>query len=142
MHTKLMDSVYFSSDTTLIVNLFMPSVLNWTQRGITVTQTTSYPVSDTTTLQVTGNVSGTWTSAGCRSHRATPGDLREQQDAPDIEHAASSSVHFSLIAMQISEIVLHAAVTHRGGHHARRDRRWTSPSMSVRSQLCCVCRAR
>lgn len=61
MHTKLMDSVYFSSDTTLIVNLFMPSVLNWTQRGITVTQTTSYPVSDTTTLQVTGNVSGTWT---------------------------------------------------------------------------------
>lgn len=60
MHTKLMDSVYFSSDTTLIVNLFVPSVLNWSQRGITVTQTTSYPVSDTTTLQVTGNVSGTW----------------------------------------------------------------------------------
>ncbi|PNG96957.1 glycoside hydrolase family 127 protein [Streptomyces malaysiensis] len=60
MHTKLMDSIYFSSDTTLIVNLFMPSVLNWTQRGITVTQTTSYPVSDTTTLQVTGAVSGSW----------------------------------------------------------------------------------
>ncbi|MEV0175913.1 beta-L-arabinofuranosidase domain-containing protein [Streptomyces sp. NPDC050803] len=60
MHTRLMDSIYFSSDTTLIVNLFVPSVLNWSQRGITVTQTTSYPVSDTTTLQVTGNVSGTW----------------------------------------------------------------------------------
>jgi hypothetical protein len=42
------------------VNMFLPSVLNWSQRGITVTQTTSYPVSDTTTLQVTGNVSGTW----------------------------------------------------------------------------------
>ena len=55
-----MDSIYFYNDTTLTVNLFMPSVLNWTQRGITVTQTTSYPVSDTTTLQVTGNVSGTW----------------------------------------------------------------------------------
>lgn len=60
MHTRLMDSVYFHSDTTLIVNLFVPSVLTWSQRGITVTQTTSYPVSDTTTLQVTGNVSGTW----------------------------------------------------------------------------------
>ncbi len=60
MHTKLMDSVYFRTDNTLIVNLFVPSVLNWSERGITVTQTTSYPVSDTTTLQVTGNVTGTW----------------------------------------------------------------------------------
>jgi hypothetical protein len=60
VHTSLMDSVYFYADTTLIVNMFVPSVLNWSQRGITVTQTTSYPVSDTTNLQVTGNVSGTW----------------------------------------------------------------------------------
>ncbi|MGC9671369.1 beta-L-arabinofuranosidase domain-containing protein [Planosporangium sp. 12N6] len=58
--TKLADSVYFYTDTTLIVNLFLPSVLNWTQRGITVTQTTSYPASDTTTLTVTGSVGGTW----------------------------------------------------------------------------------
>ncbi len=60
MHTRLMDSVYFRSDNTLIVNLFVPSVLDWSERGITVTQTTSYPVSDTTTLRVTGNVGGTW----------------------------------------------------------------------------------
>ncbi|WP_327045430.1 glycoside hydrolase family 127 protein [Microbispora sp. NBC_01189] len=58
--TKLADSIYFFTGTTLIVNLFAPSTLNWTQRGITVTQTTSYPASDTTTLQVTGNVSGSW----------------------------------------------------------------------------------
>ena len=44
INTKLMDSIYFYNGTTLTVNLFMPSVLNWTQRGITVTQTTSYPV--------------------------------------------------------------------------------------------------
>jgi DUF1680 family protein len=60
MHTRLMDSIYFHSDDTLIVNMFVPSVLNWSERGITVTQTTSYPVSDTTTLQVTGSVGGTW----------------------------------------------------------------------------------
>ncbi|MEV6863403.1 beta-L-arabinofuranosidase domain-containing protein [Streptosporangium subroseum] len=60
VNTKLMDSIYFYADTTLYVNLFQPSTLNWTQRGITVTQTTSYPVNDTVTLQVTGNVSGTW----------------------------------------------------------------------------------
>ncbi|MEO3811980.1 beta-L-arabinofuranosidase domain-containing protein [Sphaerisporangium sp. B11E5] len=59
-HTKLADSIYFSRDSTLTVNLFAPSVLNWTQRGITVTQTTAYPVSDTTTLQVTGNAGGSW----------------------------------------------------------------------------------
>ncbi|OXM65881.1 hypothetical protein CF165_21080 [Amycolatopsis vastitatis] len=58
--TKLADSIYFYAGTTLIVNLYLPSVLTWTQRGITVTQTTSYPASDTTTLTVTGNASGTW----------------------------------------------------------------------------------
>ncbi|MFV2119858.1 beta-L-arabinofuranosidase domain-containing protein [Streptomyces sp. Act-28] len=61
MHTRLMDSVYFHSGSTLTVNLFVPSVLHWTQRGIKVTQTTSFPVGDTTTLRVTGNVRGSWT---------------------------------------------------------------------------------
>ncbi|MET7452144.1 beta-L-arabinofuranosidase domain-containing protein [Streptomyces sp. NPDC005574] len=60
-HTRLMDSIYFHRDNTLTVNLFVPSVLNWAERGITVTQTTAYPVSDTTTLKVTGSVGGTWT---------------------------------------------------------------------------------
>ena len=59
--TKLMDSIYFFNGTTLTVNLFFPSVLDWSQRGITVTQTTTFPVGDTTTLAVTGNVSGSWT---------------------------------------------------------------------------------
>ncbi|WP_307848844.1 beta-L-arabinofuranosidase domain-containing protein [Microbispora oryzae] len=60
VNTGLMDSIYFYNGTTLTVNLFAPSVLNWTQRGITVSQTTSYPVSDTTTLQVTGDAGGSW----------------------------------------------------------------------------------
>ncbi|MDW8804303.1 glycoside hydrolase family 127 protein [Streptomyces scabiei] len=60
MHTRLMDSVYYRSDTTLIVNMFVPSVLTWSERGITVTQTTAYPADDTTTLRVTGSVGGTW----------------------------------------------------------------------------------
>ncbi|MDT0318834.1 beta-L-arabinofuranosidase domain-containing protein [Streptomyces millisiae] len=65
MHTRLMDSIYFhgfgGDTTTLTVNLFVPSVLDWSQRGITVTQTTTYPVGDTTSLRVTGDVGGTWT---------------------------------------------------------------------------------
>jgi DUF1680 family protein len=59
-NTKLMDSIYFYSGTTLTVNLFTPSVLTWAERGITVTQTTSYPVSDTTTLTLAGTMSGSW----------------------------------------------------------------------------------
>ncbi|WP_320783479.1 beta-L-arabinofuranosidase domain-containing protein [Streptomyces sp. CRN 30] len=59
-HTRLMDSIYFHNGTTLTVNLFVPSVLTWSQRGITLTQTTSFPTSDTTTLTVTGNAAGTW----------------------------------------------------------------------------------
>ncbi|MEU0548311.1 beta-L-arabinofuranosidase domain-containing protein [Micromonospora sp. NPDC005979] len=60
INTKLMDSVYFYSGTTLTVNLFVPSELNWSQRGITVTQNTTYPVSDTSTLTLSGTMSGSW----------------------------------------------------------------------------------
>jgi uncharacterized protein len=60
VNTKLADSIYFYNDTTLTVNLYAPSVLNWTQRGITVTQTTSYPASDTVTLTLAGSMTGSW----------------------------------------------------------------------------------
>jgi DUF1680 family protein len=59
-NTKLMDSVYFHNGTTLTVNLFVPSVLTWSQRGITVTQSTGYPVTDSSTLTLSGTMSGSW----------------------------------------------------------------------------------
>jgi uncharacterized protein len=59
VNTALMNSIYFHNGDVVTVNLFVPSVLTWSQRGITLTQTTSYPVSDTTTLTVGG--SGTFT---------------------------------------------------------------------------------
>jgi DUF1680 family protein len=57
-NTKFMDSIYFHDDSTLFVNLFIPSVLTWSQRSVTVTQDTTFPTSDTTILRVTG--SGNW----------------------------------------------------------------------------------
>ncbi|MGY4744369.1 glycoside hydrolase family 127 protein [Streptomyces sp. ATMOS53] len=58
-HTKFQDSVYFRSadDSALYVNLYIPSTLHWTQRGLTITQTTAYPTdpSGTSTLTVTGS---------------------------------------------------------------------------------------
>ena len=59
-NTKLMDSIYFFNGTTLTVNLFTPSVLTLADRGITVTQSTAYPASDTTTLTLSGTMTGSW----------------------------------------------------------------------------------
>jgi DUF1680 family protein len=57
-NTKLMDSIYFYDSLGLFVNLFTPSILRWSQRNITVTQVTTFPVGDTTTIKLTG--SGSW----------------------------------------------------------------------------------
>ncbi|KAL2880384.1 hypothetical protein SGCOL_004101 [Colletotrichum sp. CLE4] len=57
-NTKLMDSIYFYDNYALYINLFIPSVLTWTQRSVTVTQTTDFPRGETTTLKVTG--AGKW----------------------------------------------------------------------------------
>jgi DUF1680 family protein len=54
-HTKFADSIYFHNGETLWVNLFIPSVLTWPGRGITVRQETSYPAATTTRLTVTGS---------------------------------------------------------------------------------------
>jgi DUF1680 family protein len=57
-NTKLMDSVYFYDNSALYVNLFTPSTLDWKQRSVKVVQTTTFPMTDTTTLTVTGT--GNW----------------------------------------------------------------------------------
>jgi DUF1680 family protein len=58
-NTKLMDSIYFYNDSTLFINLFMSSVLKWPEMGITLKQYSSYPVGDTSKLEVSGK--GDWT---------------------------------------------------------------------------------
>ncbi|WAO96839.1 Hypothetical protein NCS54_01452700 [Fusarium falciforme] len=51
-NTKLMDSIYFHDDETLYINLFTPSQLDWSDRKISITQSTDFPERDTTTLKV------------------------------------------------------------------------------------------
>ena len=55
-HTKLQDSIYFRSadNRTLYVNLFVPSKLIWSDRGVTLTQQTEFPHDDTTKLMLSG----------------------------------------------------------------------------------------
>ena len=52
-HTKYNESIYFHNDSELYVNLFIPSRLNWQDKGLTVEQKTSYPRSNTTELRFT-----------------------------------------------------------------------------------------
>jgi hypothetical protein len=56
-HTKYQDSVYFRSadGTTLYVNLYIPSLLNWDEEGFTIRQETRYPLEGASTLTVDGS---------------------------------------------------------------------------------------
>jgi uncharacterized protein len=55
-NTKLQNSIYFRSadNKALFVNLYVPSILNWAERNVTITQTTAYPNEDFTRLTVKG----------------------------------------------------------------------------------------
>ncbi|KAI1859452.1 hypothetical protein JX265_010455 [Neoarthrinium moseri] len=59
-NSKLADSIYGYDSSGLYVHMFAPSVLKWTAKGVTVTQSTTFPASDTTTLAISGT-SGSWT---------------------------------------------------------------------------------
>jgi uncharacterized protein len=55
--TKLQNSIYFKSkdNKALYVNLYVPSTLQWTERKVTVVQTTDFPNEDRTHLTIKGN---------------------------------------------------------------------------------------
>ena len=70
-NTKHMDSIYFYDSSDIYVNLFHSSTVNWAAKNIQLTQTTTYPIVNSTSIKVTG--SGTfalkiripsWTTSG------------------------------------------------------------------------------
>jgi DUF1680 family protein len=54
-HAKYGDSIYFHEADSLYVNLFIPSTLNWKEKGLTIIQTTRFPEQDRTQLQLTSS---------------------------------------------------------------------------------------
>jgi hypothetical protein len=56
-HTKYQDSIYFRSvdETTLYVNLYIASILDWPEKGFRITQTTQYPKEGSAALAIEGN---------------------------------------------------------------------------------------
>ena len=55
--TKLQNTIYLKSadNQALYVNLYVPSTLKWTEKNVTVTQTTAFPKEDHTRLTIKGN---------------------------------------------------------------------------------------
>ena len=54
-HAKYPDTIYFHNDTDLWVNLFIPSVVTWRERGLSVRQETRFPDDDQVRLTVTAD---------------------------------------------------------------------------------------
>ncbi len=55
--TKLQSAIYFHSkdNQSLYVNLFVPSTLDWKERGMTIIQSTAFPNEDNSRLTIKGN---------------------------------------------------------------------------------------
>ncbi|WP_276482956.1 glycoside hydrolase family 127 protein [Paraflavitalea pollutisoli] len=51
-HGKYGEMIYAHDKTDLYVNLFIPSVLNWKEKGITVTQETAFPAESANTIKL------------------------------------------------------------------------------------------
>ena len=51
-HSKYGEQIYSKMPDGLLVNLFIPSQLNWSDKGISVTQTTQFPAAPSTHLKV------------------------------------------------------------------------------------------
>ncbi len=54
-YTKLNDSIYWKDDQGVYVNLFIPSELNWTEKGFKLRQETKFPQEASSTLVVTAD---------------------------------------------------------------------------------------
>jgi DUF1680 family protein len=50
-HARYGENIYARDETTLYVNLFLSSTLDWKERGVRVTQTTRFPDADTTRFE-------------------------------------------------------------------------------------------
>lgn len=51
-YSKLNDSIYFHDDDAVFVNLFVPSTLDWRERGLKLRQESKFPEDERTTLTV------------------------------------------------------------------------------------------
>jgi DUF1680 family protein len=59
-HGKYGELIYAHDEADLYVNLFIPSMLDWRERGLTLTQTTRFPYQEETRLRIGLDAPGTF----------------------------------------------------------------------------------
>ncbi len=57
-HAKYNEAIYYHSDNSIYVNLFIASELNWKEKNFTLRQETGFPYSDKTILTITQAAAG------------------------------------------------------------------------------------
>ena len=74
-HSKYGESIYFKNNQDILVNLFIPSRLDWKEKGLSLTMETAFPESDDITVKIdrAGSFSGSlmfrypyWVEGDCR----------------------------------------------------------------------------
>lgn len=51
-HSKYAEAIYYHNDNELLVNLFIPSALDWKEKGLKLTQRTEFPDEETTKFTI------------------------------------------------------------------------------------------
>ncbi|MGF1585991.1 MAG: beta-L-arabinofuranosidase domain-containing protein [Bacteroidales bacterium] len=60
-HAKYGEMIYTHDNSNLYINLFIPSELNWEEKGLALTQTTNYPETEETALKLSLNAPSEFT---------------------------------------------------------------------------------
>lgn len=59
-HAKYGEAIYYKNDDDLYVNLFIPSELNWEEKGVKLIQETNFPIEEIVHFRVSSTVNSKW----------------------------------------------------------------------------------
>jgi hypothetical protein len=91
-YTKLNDSIYWHDDNTVFVNLYVPSRLEWKERGLKLRMETKFPLEERVTLTVESAPKGLTGIALRFPYWATEGvAVVVNQEAPITKHTTPPS---------------------------------------------------
>lgn len=57
-HAKYAEGIYYHGDNELMINLFIPSELDWEEKGLKIRQTTTFPEEETTRFELVNAPAG------------------------------------------------------------------------------------
>ncbi|MGI0105743.1 beta-L-arabinofuranosidase domain-containing protein [Salinimicrobium sp. WS361] len=95
-HGKYNEFIYAYSENDLYVNLFIPSTLNWKERGLSLTQKTSFPEEEFTSFNVAAKSPQDFNLKIRYPRWITPGELEIKVNGEPIEVNAEPGTYISI----------------------------------------------